>query len=47
MSFEDLLKRAGLQDYAQYFGQDPSEIASALGLTGKQATQFGKFFQPF
>ena len=47
MSFEDLLKRAGLQDYAQYFGQDPSEIGSALGLTGKQATQFGKFFQPF
>ena len=47
MSFEELLKQAGLQDYSQYFGQDPTDIASALGLTGKQATQFGQFFQPF
>ena len=47
MSFEELLKQAGLQDYSQYFSQDSSDIASALGLTGKQATQFGQFFQPF
>ena len=47
MSFEELLKQAGLQDYSQYFSQDPTQISSALGLTGKQATQFGKFFQPF
>ena len=47
MSFEELLKQAGLQDYSQYFEQDPTDIASALGLTGKQATQFGQFFQPF
>jgi|TARA_R110001592_G_scaffold89942_1_gene264581 hypothetical protein len=47
MSFEELLKQAGLGDYSQYFSQDPTKISSALGLKGEQATQFGQFFQPF
>ena len=47
MSFEELLKQAGLGDYSQYFSQDPTKISSALGLEGKQATQFGQFFKPF
>ena len=47
MSFEELLKQAGLEEYSQYFSQDSGNIASALGLQGSQATQFGQFFQPF
>ena len=47
MSFEELLKQAGLEEYSQYFSQDSENIASALGLQGSQATQFGQFFQPF
>ena len=30
MSFEELLKQAGLQDYSQYFSQDSSEYSVSL-----------------
>ena len=46
-SFEELLEQAGLTGYSQYFQQDPTALATALGLKGEQATQFGKFFMPF
>ena len=46
-SFQDLLEQAGLTGYSQYFQQDPTGIATALGLKGEQASQFGKFFMPF
>ena len=47
MTFEELLKQAGLQDQAALFQQDPAQIAASLGFTGNQAQQFGQFFQPF
>ena len=47
MTFKELLEQAGLQDQSALFSQDPAEIAKALGFTGTQATQFGRFFQPF
>ena len=47
MSFEELLKQAGLQDYSQYFSSDTGNIASELGFKGFQAQEFGKYFQPF
>lgn len=47
MTFEELLKQAGLQDQAALFQQDPTQIAASLGFTGNQAQQFGQFFQPF
>jgi hypothetical protein len=46
MSFEELLKNAGLQQYQQYFGTG-EQVAQAFGFEGSQAEQFGKFFQPF
>mgnify|MGYP003138312012 CR=1 FL=1 len=47
MSFEDLLKQAGLDQYEQMFGQTGQEVAGALGFEGQQAEQFARFFQPF
>tara|TARA_R100000995_G_scaffold26167_1_gene11415 strand:- start:689 stop:1339 length:651 start_codon:yes stop_codon:yes gene_type:complete len=47
MSFEELLKQAGLDQYQQYFGQTGQEVAGALGFEGQQAEQFARFFQPF
>jgi len=46
MSFEELLKQAGLQDYSQYFSQDSSDIASALGLTVNKLLNLGSSFNP-
>ena len=42
MSFEELLKQAGLQDYSQYFSSDTGNIASELGFKGFQAQEFRK-----
>ena len=53
MSFEELLKQAGLQDYTGYFtsgsgqAQSASAIAQMLGLGTTQSQEFGKFFRPF
>lgn len=44
MSFEELLKQAGLDQYQQYFGQTGQEVAGALGFEGQQAEQFARFF---
>ena len=46
MSFQDLLNRAGLGQYQQYFGTG-EQVAQAFGFEGNQAEQFGRFFQPF
>jgi len=46
MSFEELLKNAGLNQYQQYFGTG-QEVAQAFGFEGNQSEQFGRFFQPF
>jgi len=45
--FSDLLEQSGLSDYSQYFTQDPTTLATQLGLKGQQASQFAKFFMPF
>lgn len=47
LQFSDLLGESDLSGYSQYFQQDPSKIAEALGLKGQQATQFSRFFMPF
>jgi len=46
MSFEDLLRKAGLGSYSNLFGSG-EDVAESLGFSGDQVKDFSQFFQQF